>query len=170
MEDTKRLWAPWRMSYITGIEKKFDGCIFCAKPQQDAAHDKDNLLLYRGKTCFILMNLFPYNNGHLMVVPYVHTSDILDLSLHASAELWELIRRCKTALSAVMNPEGFNIGMNLGRAGGAGIDQHIHMHIVPRWNGDTNFMPVVGETKVISQALGDTYDTLLPHFNIKAEE
>jgi ATP adenylyltransferase len=110
------------------------------------------------------MNLFPYNNGHLMIIPYKHTSDILDIDAGTSAELWALVCRSKEALSAVMHPEGFNIGMNLGRTAGAGIDQHIHMHIVPRWNGDTNFMPVLGETRVISQALGDTYDALAPHF------
>jgi ATP adenylyltransferase len=110
------------------------------------------------------MNLYPYNNGHLMVIPYKHTSDI-DIDPETSAELWELLCRCKRALMGVMNPDGFNVGMNLGRTAGAGIDQHIHMHIVPRWNGDTNFMPVVGETKVISQALSSTYDALLPHFS-----
>ncbi|MDR2592106.1 MAG: HIT domain-containing protein [Chitinispirillales bacterium] len=162
----KHLWAPWRMSYIAGIDnKKDDGCIFCSKPGQDRGCDKENLLLYRGKTCFVLMNLFPYNNGHLMVIPYKHTSDILDIDCEASAELWNLVCRSKRALDSVMHPDGFNIGMNLGRTAGAGIDQHIHMHIVPRWNGDTNFMPVIGETKVISQALSDTYEALSPHFN-----
>jgi ATP adenylyltransferase len=162
----KHLWAPWRMSYITGIDsKKDEGCIFCSKPRQDSSRDKDNLLLHRGKTCFVLMNLFPYNNGHLMVIPCKHTSDILDIDVETSSELWDLISKSKRALDRVMHPDGFNIGMNLGRTAGAGIDQHLHMHIVPRWNGDTNFMPVVGETKVISQALSDTYDALLPHFN-----
>jgi ATP adenylyltransferase len=164
IETRKNLWAPWRTAYITGIEKKDDGCIFCSKPGQDSCNDRDNLLLYRGERCFVLMNLYPYNNGHLMIIPYRHTSDILDLNAEASTEMWELLCVSKKALAAVMNPDGFNIGMNLGRTAGAGIDQHIHMHIVPRWNGDTNLMPVVGETKVISQALGDTYDALLPHF------
>ena len=152
------------MTYIAGIEKKDEGCIFCVKPAQERVHDKENLLLYRGDKCFVLMNLYPYNNGHLMVIPYKHTSDILDIDAETSAELWELVCMCKKALTAAMRPDGFNIGMNLGRTAGAGIDQHIHMHIVPRWNGDTNFMPVVGETKVISQALGDAYDMLLPYF------
>jgi len=163
-DGTKRLWAPWRMKYITGIEKKDEGCIFCSKPKQGREHDRDNLLLYRGEKCFVLMNLFPYNNGHLMVIPYQHTSDILDIDVETSIELWALVGKSKTALTAVMNPDGFNIGMNIGRVAGAGIDQHIHMHIVPRWNGDTNFMPVVGETKVISQSLNDAYDALLPRF------
>jgi ATP adenylyltransferase len=161
----KHLWAPWRMAYIAGIEKKDEGCIFCTKPQQDGGRDRDNLLLYRGKTCFVLMNLFPYNNGHLMIIPYKHTSDILDIDHETSSELWSLVCRSKQALTDVMRPDGFNIGMNIGRTAGAGIDQHIHMHIVPRWNGDTNFMPVIGETKVISQALTDTYDALAKFFS-----
>jgi ATP adenylyltransferase len=152
------------MAYITGIEKRDEGCVFCSKPNQDCGCDRDNLLLYRGKTCFVLMNLFPYNNGHLMIIPYKHTSDILDIDDETSIELWTLVCKSKQALSNVMHPDGFNIGMNLGRTAGAGIDRHIHLHIVPRWNGDTNFMPVVGETKVISQALTDTYDALVKVF------
>jgi ATP adenylyltransferase len=152
------------MAYIAGIEKKGEGCVFCAKPAQGSSRDRDNLLLHRGVHCFVLMNLYPYNSGHLMVIPYKHASDIMGIDAAASAEMWELLRLCKAALAAVMRPEGFNIGMNIGRTAGAGIDQHIHMHIVPRWNGDTNFMPVIGETKVISQALADAYDALLPHF------
>ena len=111
-----------------------------------------------------MMNLFPYNNGHLMVIPYKHTSDILSLEPESVSELWSLICQSKKALSKSFNPEGFNIGMNLGRVSGAGIDQHIHIHIVPRWNGDSNFMPVIAGTKVISQAISDTYDALKPHF------
>ena len=158
----ERLWAPWRMTYIKGVNKEEEGCIFCTKPSQ--TNDKENLLLYRGKKCFVLMNLFPYNNGHLMIIPYKHTSDILDIDKETSNEMWELLSLSKKVLTTVMTPEGFNIGMNIGRNAGAGIDQHIHLHIVPRWNGDTNFMPVIGETKVISQALNETYDALLPHF------
>jgi len=160
----ERLWAPWRMTYIKGVNKEEDGCIFCIKPQQN--NDKENLLLFRGKKSFVLMNLFPYNNGHLMIIPYKHTSDILDIDKETSGEMWELLNLSKRVLTTVMNPEGFNIGMNIGRNAGAGIDQHIHLHIVPRWNGDTNFMPVTGETKVISQALNETYDALLPHFTL----
>lgn len=158
----ERLWAPWRMTYIKGIDSKEEGCVFCNKPKQD--NDKENLLLFRGKRCFVLMNLFPYNNGHLMIIPYQHCSDILDLDGETSAELWNLTALSKKVLSETMRPEGFNIGMNLGRGAGAGIDQHIHMHIVPRWNGDTNFMPVLSETRVISQALEETYGMLQPLF------
>ena len=160
------LWAPWRMSYIQNIdntEKKDEGCIFCTKPSQQA--DRENLILYRGKYTFVLMNLFPYNNGHLMVIPYQHTADILEIPPETASELWENICWCKRALSAAFRPDAFNIGMNIGRIAGAGIDQHVHMHIVPRWNGDTNFMPVIGQTKVISQGIDETYEQLLPHFN-----
>jgi ATP adenylyltransferase len=150
------------MAYIKNVKTEDEGCIFCTKPAQ--TDDKENLLLFRGKTCFVLMNLFPYNNGHLMIIPYKHTSDILDIDKETSGEMWELLCLSKKALTTVMNPDGFNAGMNIGRSAGAGIDQHIHLHIVPRWNGDTNFMPVTGETKVISQALSETYDALKPYF------
>lgn len=169
-----RLWAPWRMKYIQDIDKEEEqGCIFCKKPSQ--SNDRDNLLLFRGKKCFVLMNLFPYNNGHLMIIPYKHTSDILSLDKETSDELWELLCISRKILSDTIKPDAFNIGMNIGRVAGAGIDQHVHMHIVPRWNGDTNFIPVIGETKVISQALWETYDSLYPHFkdfngNFRGEE
>jgi len=158
----EKLWAPWRMQYIKGLDKKEDGCIFCKKPSED--RDRDNLLLYRGKTCFVLMNLFPYNNGHLMVIPYRHSADITCLNDESGAELWRVIGLAKDALSKAFHPDAFNIGMNIGRVAGAGIDQHIHVHIVPRWSGDTNFMPVIGDTKVVSQGLLETYDALLPYF------
>ena len=164
----ENLWAPWRMKYIQTVDKKDEGCIFCTKPQQ--TEDRNNLILLRGKRCFILMNLFPYNNGHLMVIPYQHTSDILTLPTETAAELWEGVCLCKQALTAAFRPDAFNIGMNLGRTAGAGIDQHVHMHVVPRWNGDTNFMPVVGKTKVISQGIEETYDQLLPHFKALVEK
>jgi ATP adenylyltransferase len=155
------------MQYIQGIDSKDEGCIFCTKPTE--SDDRKNLILLKGKKCFVLMNLYPYNNGHLMIVPYQHTSDILTLEQESSTELWSLLCLCKKALSAAFNPDAFNVGMNIGRVAGAGIDQHVHMHIVPRWNGDTNFMPVIGETKIISQGIWDTYDTLLPHFKLIGE-
>lgn len=158
-----QLWAPWRMAYIAGIDKNEEDCVFCAKPRH--GDDKENLVLCRGRTCYVLQNLYPYNNGHLMVVPYVHTSDPATLDDETSLELWQLTMRSKAALKAAFGPDGFNVGMNIERVAGAGIDQHIHMHIVPRWSGDTNFMPVIGGTKVISQALSDAYDALRPHFS-----
>jgi ATP adenylyltransferase len=158
----ERLWAPWRMSYIRSIDKEDEGCIFCKKPAEN--NDRDNLILLRGRHAFVIMNLYPYNNGHLLVVPYRHLPDIGDIDPDTASELWGLIVRSKQALIKAFCPEGFNIGINLGRTAGAGIDQHLHVHIVPRWNGDTNCLPVIGETKVISQSLGDAYDSLLPWF------
>ena len=150
------------MSYIAGIDAKDEGCVFCLK--QSADDDRKNLIVHRGRKCFVVLNLFPYNNGHLMVIPYGHYSDIGKLDPETSGELWSLLGLSQRVLSAVIHPDGFNIGMNLGRVAGAGIDTHLHAHIVPRWSGDTNFMPILGETKVISQGLTDAYDALLPAF------
>jgi ATP adenylyltransferase len=158
-----KLWAPWRMKYIQGIDSQDAGeCIFCEKPRQQ--QDKENLILMRAEKNFVILNLYPYNNGHLMIVPYEHAADCSDLDADTAREMWQLVIVSKRILERAFHPEGFNIGMNIGRVAGAGIDRHIHMHIVPRWNGDTNYMPVVGDTKVISQALDETYDTLLPYF------
>jgi ATP adenylyltransferase len=158
-----QLWAPWRMQYIQGVDDKKDGCIFCIFPQEE--NDRKNLILFRGKHNFVIMNRFPYNNGHLLIIPYQHLADCARLDDAASLELWKMTLLCKAVLNLKFHPEGFNIGMNLGRAAGAGIDQHIHMHIVPRWNGDTNFMPAVGQVKVISQSLDEAYEQLLPVFS-----
>lgn len=155
-----KLWAPWRMEYIQ--QEKPAGCIFCDKPREE--RDRDNLILHRGRLAFVIMNFYPYNNGHLMVVPYRHIADLALLSEAEQLELMALLGRCTTILSAEMHPHGFNIGMNLGRVAGAGIDDHLHFHVVPRWNGDTNFMPVTGHTKVLSQGLFESWDALIPHF------
>jgi len=161
----KKLWAPWRMAYIQGIGRTDKGCIFCTKPAR--RRDRSDLILCRGTHAYVIMNLFPYNNGHLMVVPYRHTSSMADLDTATVAEMWELARRAVDCLRSAFRAEGFNIGMNLGRVAGAGIDQHLHLHVVPRWNGDTNFMPVVGETKVISQGLKQAYDALRAAFQVR---
>ena len=153
-----RLWAPWRLKYIQAVDTHDDGCIFCIKPKQNK--DRENLILHRATNCFVIMNLYPYNNGHLMIVPYKHVSDPGDLDSDTLLEMMQTVNECTKALRDAMNPEGFNIGMNIGRVAGAGIDQHVHMHIVPRWNGDTNFMPVLGSAKVISQGLFEAYDML----------
>jgi ATP adenylyltransferase len=158
----QRIWAPWRMKYIKDIGKKDDGCIFCAKPKASA--DQDNLIVLRGEKCFVILNAFPYTNGHLLIVPYLHTSDLDALDETTSAELWKFVLLGKKALTAAYKPDGFNIGMNLGRSAGAGIEQHLHMHIVPRWNGDVNFISIFSDSKVISQGLSDTYDLLFPLF------
>ncbi len=151
----KTLWAPWRIEYIT--REKKEECIFCDKPREE--NDKKNLILYKGETSFIIMNRYPYSNGHLMAVPYKHTNNMLELDDKEKLELMSLTTKCIEILK-VMNPEGFNIGMNLGTAGGAGIDDHLHFHIVPRWNGDTNFMPLIADVKVMPEYLEDTYETL----------
>ncbi len=151
----KTLWAPWRLEYITGGKK--EGCIFCDKPKE--GNDKKNLILYKGETSFIIMNRYPYSNGHLMAVPYRHINNMSELDHKERLELMNLTTKCIEILK-VMNPDGFNIGMNLGTAGGAGIDDHLHFHIVPRWNGDTNFMPLIADVKVMPEYLEDTYETL----------
>jgi ATP adenylyltransferase len=152
----EKLWAPWRMRYIEGMGgASGDGCIFCEKPKENA--DERNYIIYRGETCYIIMNIFPYNNGHLMVVPYLHTSRFPDLDSGTRLEMLNLAGLAMEAIESIMRPDGFNMGMNIGRTAGAGIADHLHLHLVPRWNGDTNFMPVIGCTKVISEALEDSY-------------
>lgn len=148
------------MTYIKmdGETKTARGCIFCGKPTQ--SDDVANLVLYRGRHAFVLMNLFPYNNGHLMVAPYLHTADLAALDDAATLELMQLTKAAQATLTAAFHPQGFNIGMNLGTVAGAGIADHLHMHIVPRWNGDTNFMPVIGETKVMPDTLQGTFEKL----------
>jgi len=157
------IWAPWRMEYLKNLSEKNNECIFCKMPLQKS--DKTNLIIYRGKENFIILNKYPYTNGHLMVVPYLHTSDSVDLNDATALEMWKLTHKCKEVLENTFHPHGFNIGINIGHAAGAGIDQHIHMHIVPRWNGDINFMSSVGKAKVISQDLSETYDSLFPGFS-----
>ena len=152
-----KLWATWRMAYITGKHKD-EGCVFCNAYK--SAKDEDVLILHRGCHCFIIMNLFPYNNGHVMVIPYRHTDDITSLTNEESLEMMEFVRLTTKAMKKALNPHGFNIGMNVGSMAGAGIADHLHMHIVPRWQGDTNFMPVVSETRVISEHIESTYNKL----------
>jgi ATP adenylyltransferase len=151
------LWAPWRMNYIVQCGKPSE-CIFCGKISSES--DRENHVLCRYKTCFAMLNRFPYNNGHILVAPYEHTATLDTLGDEQLLELMKLIRDCKNALLTCMSPDGFNVGLNLGSAAGAGIEQHVHFHIVPRWRGDTNFMTVTGKTKVIPQSLDDAYDLL----------
>ena len=153
----EKLWAPWRMAYIEVSQPS--GCIFCTKPE--AGDDREQLILYRGAHCFVIMNLFPYNNGHVMAAPFRHTADLVGLLPEEQAEMMTLTRYCVRVLQEAFRPEAFNIGMNLGRTAGAGVADHLHMHVVPRWNGDTNFMPVLGQTKVIVESLLEFYDRLV---------
>lgn len=162
----KQLWSPWRMEYIRS--DKSGECIFCEKPTE--TNDEGNLILYRGKSCFVIMNRYPYTNGHLMVAPYAHTDTPLNLPPETLTELMVLTNVCLKALSETAHPDGFNIGMNLGASAGAGIKDHIHMHIVPRWTGDTNFMPVLCDTRVVCEALADTYQQLKPLFDHYASD
>ena len=156
----KQLWAPWRMEYLKS--DKSEDCIFCSLPRE--GDDTKNYILYRGQSAFIIMNIFPYNSAHLMVSPFRHFGCLPEQDTSEIMELNQLTHKCIEILRAVINPDGFNIGYNIGKAAGAGYDEHVHCHIVPRWTGDTNFMPVLGETKVHPEHLKTTYKKLLPHF------
>jgi ATP adenylyltransferase len=145
------LHAPWRIEYILSPKPKLKEGLFTRIAQ--SSDDIENLVVVRDRTCFALLNKYPYNGGHLMVVPYKEVPDLNGLTDEESADLWKLVRRCANALTAVMKPDGFNIGINLGKVAGAGIAEHLHIHVVPRWNGDTNFMPVIANTGVVPQAL-----------------
>lgn len=155
----RHIWAPWRMKYIVCADDKQQGCIFCNALK--AKDDQKYQILIRRENCFAMMNKFPYNSGHLMVASNKHTGDLSALSKEIMADVMELTVDCQKIINEVMSPEGFNLGINNGKAAGAGIVDHIHMHIVPRWNGDTNFMPVLSDTRVVPQALEDTYQILL---------
>ena len=148
------LHAPWRIEYILSPKPKLDASLFTRIAQ--SADDLGNLIVVRDRSCFALLNRYPYNGGHLMVVPYKEVADLNGLMDEEVADLWRLVRRCTNALKAVMKPDGFNIGINLGKVAGAGIEEHLHIHIVPRWSGDTNFMPVIADTGVLPQALAET--------------
>jgi ATP adenylyltransferase len=156
----ERIWAPWRMQFIE--MKKSEGCFLCENPRQD--RDAHNYILYRGRGNFVILNSYPYNPGHLMVAPYRHVASLEDLSEEERNEHFEIVNRCVKALREEINPEGFNIGINLGKAAGAGIAGHVHTHIVPRWYGDTNFTSVLADVKVVPEALAETYKRLKGRF------
>lgn len=159
----KVLWAPWRMAYIKRSRKPA-ACIFCSKAR--ANRDAANLLLHRGRHGFVMMNLFPYNSGHLMVAPYAHVGSLEALSAESTLDLVQLTTLSLRALRAELRPEGFNVGINLGKVSGAGIEAHVHVHIVPRWSGDTNFMPLFAETRVIPEHLRATCLKLRARFRL----
>jgi len=152
----ERIWAPWRVEYIQA--EKPEGCILCEKPGQD--NDAENYILYRGDKNFIIMNSYPYNPGHLMVAPYRHIANLEELTDEELHEHFQVVSRSIKLLKQVYNPGGFNIGINMGKIAGAGIEGHVHTHIVPRWQGDTNFMPVISDVRVIPEALAETYEKL----------
>ena len=152
------LWAPWRMAFIEPKTPQPQECIFCTQP---AAHrDAEYHILYRGEHCFMMLNRYPYNNGHLMIAPYQHVPSIEQLDVDTLAELMAQAQLALRALRLTMNPDGFNMGINEGKVAGAGFDEHMHFHIVPRWNGDTNFMPVIADIKVIPEHLDIVYQKL----------
>ncbi len=156
------LWSPWRMEYVEN--NKEDGCVFCnAQEREDSA---ENLIAYRGKFSYVILNRYPYTSGHLMVNPFEHKANLEDLDSDTRAEMMELTTRCITVLRSVYKPQGFNIGVNVGEAAGAGVVGHIHIHIVPRWQGDTNFMSSVGETRVLPEALEVTYQRVKEAFDV----
>jgi ATP adenylyltransferase len=155
----QRIWAPWRLEYVKDAAKDAEeGCIFCTKPAAD--EDEENLIVHRGARCFVILNLFPYTNGHLMIAPFEHRSSIADLDGDTLAEMMALCQQAILGLDERYAPQGYNVGFNQGRVAGAGVEHHIHMHVVPRWGGDTNFMPVLGDTRVMPQSLGDSYETI----------
>jgi ATP adenylyltransferase len=159
----QRLWAPWRLEYIKAARGKARGrvsggsgeCIFCSKPE--LGDDAKSLIPYRGERCFVMLNAFPYTNGHLMIAPYEHTAALEALDQSTSLELMTLTQRSLRALDSAYAPDGYNIGVNLGTIAGAGVADHVHVHVVPRWAGDTNFMPVIADTRVLPQSLEDGY-------------
>lgn len=159
----EKLWAPWRIKYVAMPEQDKKGCIFCDKPA--TSEDKKNLIIYRGEHSFVLMNLFPYNNGHLLIAPYKHTNELSELIGEEKLELMDLLVLCHKVISEKMSPHGFNVGMNLGQVAGAGVKDHLHFHIVPRWNGDTNFMPIFSDVKVVSEGLEQTWEKLRKGFD-----
>jgi len=164
----KRLWAPWRMEYILD-DTKHDVCLFCDVSKKDKnrvnkTRDRKNLILHRGKKSFIMLNKYPYNSGHVMVVPYFHTSTFEGLSDDVLFELIKNVEQSTRILKEVLNPDGFNMGLNFGKVAGAGMESHMHIHVVPRWTGDTDSMPIIAETRVMPEHLRKTYNKLVGHF------
>jgi ATP adenylyltransferase len=159
-----RIWAPWRLAYVKDASKDAeDACIFCAKSA--AGDDEQNLIVHRGERCFAMLNLFPYTNGHLMIAPYEHLPTLPELDPETIAEMMALTKRAMAVLEAEYSPHGYNVGFNQGRVAGAGVEHHIHMHVVPRWGGDTNFMPVLADTRVMPQSLEQSYAALRDRFS-----
>lgn len=159
-----RIWAPWRLNYVKDASKDMeDECIFCAKPAE--GDDAANLIVHRGEHAFVILNLFPYTNGHLMVAPFEHTARLQDLGATTMAEITGLSQQAIRILEEAYLPHGFNLGLNQGRVAGAGVEHHIHLHVVPRWGGDTNFMPVTADTRVMPQTLDQTYEALKGKFS-----
>ena len=160
----ERIWAPWRLAYVKEAGKNPDEeCIFCAKPAE--GDDESALIVHRGENAFVILNKYPYTSGHLMVAPFEHVGRLEEIPAATVAEVMDLVQQGIRVLEETYGPQGYNVGVNQGRAAGAGIDHHIHFHLVPRWGGDTNFMSSVGESRVIPQSLEDTYAALHGRFS-----
>lgn len=153
------LWSPWRFGYVSEAAKS-DRCVFCEKAAADASRDREHLVLHRAHSNFVILNLYPYTTGHTMIAPYAHVPDLVHLETETLLEMMELAKKVELALEVNYHPEGYNLGMNLGKCAGAGVADHLHLHILPRWTGDSNFMTVVGETRVQPEDLLTTYDKL----------
>jgi ATP adenylyltransferase len=167
MASVENLWAPWRLEYVTG--DKPTGCVLCAK-QETGGGDREAHVVARGEHCYAVLNLYPYNNGHLMVVPYRHVADLDELTADEGAECQRMLERGIRAARAALSPGGFNVGLNLGEAAGAGIASHLHWHLVPRWQGDTNFMPVLADVRVMPQHLDTTWQLLRDAWDDPSDE
>ena len=155
------LWTPWRYTYIKSADSA-PGCIFCDKPKEN--DDERNLIVHRGQSCYVILNAFPYTNGHLMVVPFAHEDQLQKLDRETATEMMMLTQKSESGLRELYRPEGINLGMNIGRAAGAGVAGHVHMHVLPRWTADANFMTVVGETRVLPEDLATTYKRMRGKF------
>ena len=164
----ERMWAPWRMDYIESVDDAAPGCIFCSRTDRGVC--PETLIVYQDEQAMVILNKYPYNNGHIMVVPRAHAGGLDQLDAGQYHHLTDLLRKSVAIIREAYNPHGVNIGMNLGRTAGAGVEDHIHWHIVPRWNGDTNFMPVTAGVKVISEGIDRTYHRLLPLYQALTEE
>jgi len=156
------VWSPWRYKYIASADRE-EGCLFCRIDQE--RKDVENYVIHRARLNLVVLNLYPYTSGHLMIAPYEHQASLVAVSEAATTEMIELAKRAQLALEAEYHPDGFNIGMNLGRSAGAGVADHLHLHVVPRWTGDANFVSVVGETRVLPEDLATTYEKLKKHFS-----
>ena len=160
-----RIWAPWRLKYVKDASKDIEEeCIFCAFPDEGAESDEANLIVHRGRRCFVILNKFPYTNGHLMVAPFEHVASLPEVDPETVAEMMDLAQQSMRILESTYSPHGYNVGFNQGRVAGAGVEHHIHMHVVPRWGGDTNFMPVLADTRVMPQTLEQSFEALNGRF------
>lgn len=163
------LWSPWRYEYIKANEssgsQKSDSCIFCDLQSLENGSDEEKYILFRARFNFVILNIYPYISGHLLIIPFAHSSDLDSVAKEATDEMMDLAKLCQTVLRTVYRPDGFNLGMNLGKAAGAGVAEHVHLHVMPRWFGDSNFMTTIAETRVIPEDLQTTYRKLVPKFN-----